>query len=373
MKVLLVSNTGWNLYNFRRPIARILREYGYEPVMVSPRDEFVPKLIADGYRWIELPMDRKGINPLRELKTFFNLLRIYKTEKPKAVHHFTVKCVIYGSFAARVAKIGGVINGITGLGHVFLQKSWLLPWVKSAYRLAFFGTRTRLIFQNADDLSVFTEMGLIKKESAVLIRSSGVDLQRFSPTQIESTSQEPIVLFAGRLIKEKGIHDFVDAALLLRARGIKARFEVAGESDPGNPSALSDDEIRAMKDLGVVHFLGRIDRIEEKIAEACMVVLPSYREGVPRILLEASAMQKPIVATDVPGCREVVKSGENGFLVPVREPEALSQAIATILLDSKLSKKMGEAGRKKVIEEFDDRSVASSTWKVYQELGLEAV
>jgi glycosyltransferase involved in cell wall biosynthesis len=376
MKVLLVCNTGWNLYNFRRPVARILKEQGYEPVLVSPRDEYVPRLIAEGFRWIELPMNRRSMNPFKEFAVFWKLLQIYRHEKPIAVHHFTIKCVLYGSIAARLSGVRRVINGITGLGHVFLGKSAILPWVTLAYRFALGGKNTRVIFQNLDDLNHFEKLGLTDHETAVLIKSSGVDLQRFSPASASSGGPQrgsniPTVLFAGRLLREKGIYDFIDAAESLKARGVQVRFEVAGERDPGNPSTLSEVEIGAIANRGIVRFLGRVDQIEENIAASDLVVLPSYREGVPRILLEASAMEKAIVATDVPGCRDVVKDGENGLLVPVRNPRALADAIERLLENPELRREMGQEGRKRVIREFDDRAVAQQTWNVYQGLGIE--
>jgi len=312
------------------------------------------------------------MNPLKEFLVFWKLLQLYRREKPIAVHHFTIKCVLYGSIAARLAGVKRVINGITGLGHVFLEKSSLLPWVTLAYRLALGGKNGRVIFQNEDDLDYFKKLGLMESKSAVLIKSSGVDLQRFSPAQNEEhqTPTTPIVLFAGRLLREKGVYDLIDAAESLRARGVRVQVDIAGEGDPGNPSTLSAEDIRRIEKTHVVRFLGKVDRIEERIAASDLVVLPSYREGVPRILLEAAAMEKAIVATDVPGCNDVVKDGESGLLVPVRNSQALADAIETLVNDSALRRKMGQEGRKRVIREFDDRVVAQKTWQVYQDLGV---
>jgi glycosyltransferase involved in cell wall biosynthesis len=265
-----------------------------------------------------------------------------------------------------------VINGITGLGHVFLEKSALLPWVTLAYRLALGGKNRRVIFQNEDDLDYFKKLGLMGSDSAVLIKSSGVDLKRFSPVSSREFDAQtiPTVLFAGRLLREKGVYDLIDAAQSLRARGVRVQFDIAGEGDPGNPSTLSAEDIQRIEETQVVRFLGKVDRIEDRIAACDLVVLPSYREGVPRILLEAAAMGKAIVATDVPGCNDVVKDGESGLLVPVRNFQALADAIETLVNNSELRQKMGQEGRKRVIREFDDQVVAQKTWEVYQDLGV---
>jgi glycosyltransferase involved in cell wall biosynthesis len=376
-KVLLVCNTGWNLFNFRRPIARILREQGFEPVLVSPRDEYVAKLEAEGYRWIELKLQRRSLNPWSELKSMLELMRIYRREKPAAVHHFTIKCVIYGSLAARAVGIQRVINGITGLGHVFIDDRsvsvrFVRPLIRWAYRWALRGKHTRFIFQNSEDLDFFESEKLIVRQSAVLIKSSGVDLKRFTP-DLQAASKTPLVLFASRLIKEKGIYEFVEAAKTLGRRNVRARFEIAGEMDPGNPSTLTATEIEQWSGVESVEFIGKVDEIEKKLAQATMVVLPSYREGVPRILLEASAMERPIVTTDVPGCRETVRNGANGILVPAQDAEALADAIEALISDPRRCEEMGRAGRQLVLEEFDDRSVARATWKIYEDLGIKSV
>ena len=372
-KALLVSNTGWYLYNFRRPLARGLRAAGIEPVFVSPPDLYLEKLRAEGFRVIEIPMDRAGVNPFTELRTLLALAVIYRDEKPEAVHHFTIKCVVYGSIAANMTGSKATINAITGLGHVFVSHNWkaslIRPLVLPLYRFLLKQKQGRVIFQNSEDLDVFKSYNLIAADRTVLIRGSGVDLARFSP-RAPKTAQPQIVLLVARLLAEKGISEFVQAARLLRQRGSKAIFQVAGDRDPGNPSSISEAQISEWKAEGVVDFKGHVDGIEALIAEATLVVLPSYREGLPRTLLEAAAMGKPIVTTDVPGCREVVENERNGLLVPLKDIKAFADAMARVLENPEMGRRMGECGRTKVVAEFDEKHVIAATLEVYKSLGI---
>jgi glycosyltransferase involved in cell wall biosynthesis len=373
-KILLVANTGWYLYNFRLPLARLLRSQGVEPVLVSPRDAYVARLESEGFRCVEFALNRRSRNPLRELLVVADLIRIYRAERPGAVHHFTIKCVLYGTLAAKLTGIRAVVNAVTGLGPVFLGTDWkaraLRPLLKWFYRNVLTARRVRVVFQNQDDLQTFTNLHLVIPDRTIIIRGSGVDLQRFSPRPSHPDEPPtPIVLFASRLMREKGIGEFVEAVRLLKRRQVKAVFQVAGSPDPGNHSSLSPEDLKSWQEEGLVDLLGHVDEVDDLIAHASLVVLPSYREGTPRILLEAAAMGKPIVATDVPGCREAVVHGENGLLVPVRDAPALADAIETLLKDSALRAKMGENGRRKMVREFDCEDVAWRTGQVYIKLG----
>ncbi|MBI3542196.1 MAG: glycosyltransferase family 4 protein [Deltaproteobacteria bacterium] len=375
-KVLLVANTGWYLYNFRRPLARALRERGLAPAFVSPRDAYVDRLIEEGFRWIELPMDRAGVNPAAELLTLSRLTAVYRRERPVAVHHMTIKCVLYGTLAAFATGTGAVVNAVTGLGHVFISNGWkarlVRPLVVFLYRRALTARRVRVVFQNGDDLAVFRDLGLVAPERVALIRGSGIDTARFAPPPPggDATANPPLVLVVARLLEEKGIREFVEAAKLLRARGVSARFEIAGDRDPGNPSSIEASKIDAWRAEGSVRFLGHVDGVEKLLAQATLVVLPSYREGVPRTLLEAAAMARPIVATDVPGCREVVVHGTNGLLVPARDAAALADAIEALLKNPVERARMGAEGRRKACGEFDEKSVIAATLALYEALGV---
>lgn len=369
-KILLVANTGWYLYNFRLPLARLLRSRGVEVVMVCPDDPYVERLRAEGFRWVHYNLDRRSLNPFKELLGIFRLVLIYNRERPSAVHHFTIKCVLYGSLAAKMAGIRAVVNAVTGLGYVFIDGSLsarlIRTMVKWLYRRVLTARRVRVVFQNPDDLQAFSDENMIVPDRTVLIRSSGVNLQRFCPRPgSPEVPPAPIVLFASRLINEKGVAVLVEAARILKRRCVNVTVQIAGEPDKGNPSYISEATLEEWRREGAVDLLGHVDVIEDLIAMAAMVVLPSYREGIPHILLEAAAMGIPIVATDVPGCREVVDHNVNGLLVPPKDPVALADAIEKLLSNHELCQKMGAAGRLKMQLEFDDQIVAQRTIEVY--------
>jgi len=379
-KILLVANTGWYLYNFRLPLARFLRARGdVEVVLVSPRDAYVPRLTAEGFRWIELTLDRKSVNPLRELLVVARLAAIYKAERPDAVHHFTAKCVLYGTLAAKLTCVRAVVNALTGLGHVFMGSGWkartLRPIVKMLYRRLLTARRVRVVFQNPDDLRTFTDQKLVVPDRTILIRGSGVNLKRFRPRPGNRDDAPcPVVLFAARLNGDKGIHEFVEAARTLKSSGgVGAVFQVAGAPDTGNPSSVSAAQMDDWRREGAVDLLGHVDTMDDLIAQAAVVVLPTHGgEGVPRVLLEAAAMGKPIVATDVPGCREAVLPSENGFLVPPKDARALAACVERLLCDADLRARMGAAGRRLMEQHFDDQDVARRTAAIYETMGALA-
>ena len=373
-----MANTGWYLYNFRLPLARKLRSEGFEPVLVCPEDSYVERLAAEGFEIRLLSrLSRRGMNPFFELVALIELARLYWREKPRAVHHFTIKCVLYGTIAAKLTGVRSVVNAVTGLGHIFLGQRTITrlarPFIRFLYRKILHARRGHVVFQNPDDLGAFIEAGLVAPEKTVLIRSSGVCLKRFAPRPggpETSSSAFPIVLFVGRLIKEKGVLDFVEAARLVKSRKDEVGFQMAGAPDPGNPSSITPETLNEWRQEGAVDLLGHVDSITDVMELADVVVLPSYREGTPRTLLEAAAMGKPIVATDVPGCREVVRDGYNGYLVPREDPAALAEAIEKILSNPELAHQMGQNGHQLVAEEFSVESVVRETFKVYEQIGI---
>jgi glycosyltransferase involved in cell wall biosynthesis len=380
-KVLLVANTSWYLYNFRRPLARALRERGLEPILLSPYDDYSQRLVAEGFAWRELSLPRARLNPWRELKSLLDLLRHYRREQPAAVHHFTIKCVIYGTIAALAARVPVRINAVTGLGHVFLSRSFRTALLRGPLRLAYRWTlgvaASRVIFQNPDDLKSFVDNGLVAASRTFLIRSSGVDIAAFSPARaaqlrVSRSDAHFRVLFAGRLLREKGVFELVEAIRLLKSRpetrGIE--FAVAGELYAANPSSVTPAELAQWRNEGIAQFLGHVDPIADALASSDLVVLPSYREGTPKILLEACSMEKPVIATDAPGCREVVEHERNGLLVPVQDAAALAEAIARLAADPALCARLGKAGRLKVVNEFSDVEIARQTLQVYETLGV---
>ena len=363
MKIILFANTDWYLYNFRLELAKTLRTRGDEVVFLSPPGDYAAKLTGLGFRWIEFPFSRRGMNPLAELSAIYRLWLLYRREKPDLVHHFTIKCVLYGSTAAHLAGIPRIINAITGLGYVFNKGNHLLGILaRFFYRLVL--KNTQVIFQNPDDLETFIQAKLLHPTQAHLIRSSGVDLARFIP-EPEKSSQPPLVILPARLLKDKGVLEFVETALLLKQRNVLARMALAGDPDPHNPTSVSPQEIQTWVTEGIIEAWGWQEKMADVYRASHLVCLPSYREGVPRSLLEAAASGRAIVTTDAPGCREVVRHGINGLLVPLRDPQALADAIQTLLENPQLRQEMGQRGREIVEKEFSSEIVIAQTLGVY--------
>ncbi|HAS50725.1 MAG TPA: glycosyltransferase family 1 protein [Gammaproteobacteria bacterium] len=372
MKILFFANTGWYLYNFRLPLARYLRDQGHEVVMLSPPDPYVTHLQAAGFRTVTLPMERRSLNPVRELRLLQDIRRIYAQERPDLVHHFTLKCVVYGALVARPTGVPACVNAITGLGHVFtstrLSTRLLRGSVRLLLRLVLNSRRSRLIVQNPDDQAAFEQTGLMDSQSIRLIRSSGVDTERFQPVAKPIPTGRLSILLASRLLWEKGIGEYVAAARQLRREGLAAEFLVAGAPDPGNPASIPADQLAQWRREGYVTLLGHVDDMPALLAQTDIAVLPSYREGVPRSLLEAAACGLPLIATDVPGCREIVDHGVNGLLVPLKDAQSLTHAVRRLYEDAPMRQRMGQASRAKVLAEFDQRLVFEQTLAVYREL-----
>lgn len=374
MKLILFANTDWYLYNFRRSLALALRDAGHELLLISPPGPYGEKLRALGLRWEPLPMDRRSLNPLREAALLWHLGRLFRRETPDLVHGFTIKCAVYGSLAARVSGVPARVNAVAGMGYVFTStdaKARLLrPLVRGLLKLALGGRGARLILQNPDDVALFEQARLVDAEQVRLIPGSGVDCSRFaaSISARESFGRRQRVLLPARLLWDKGIAEFIAAIRRLRREGRDVEFLLAGDPDPGNPAAVSETSLHGWVEEGLVHWLGHVDDMPALFASVDMVVLPSYREGLPKGLIEAAACALPLVTTDVAGCREVVTDGIDGLLVPARDADSLAIAIARLLDDPVLARKLGEAARTKALAMFDERIVIARTRAVYDEL-----
>jgi glycosyltransferase involved in cell wall biosynthesis len=363
-KIILFANTDWYLYNFRLSLAKELRAQGHEVVLVSTPGPFESLLQKEEFQWIPFPLSRQGINPLYELWTLWRLTRLYRQVNPDIVHHFTIKPVLYGSLAAHFLGIPGIINSITGLGHVFIDSGIvtrllriLAGWL---YRLNLRGTQ--VIFENPEDRHVFIHQGFIKAEQAHLILGTGVDVERYRPTQ--NDNEVPIVLFSSRMLVTKGVLEYVEAVRILKQKGINARFALAGRTDPGNPASIPEEQITLWKNSDLVEWWGWQSDMPSALAKADIFCLPSYREGVPNALLEATACGLPIVTTDTPGCRDVVTHGVNGLLVPVKDTQAIADSLELLIVDPELRRKMGSAGREIAVN-FSDIKVNRETLVVY--------
>ena len=347
MKVLLLANTDWYLYNFRLPLAQAIRAQGHEVVLVSPQGKFTEKLQRSDLLRCDRAVSARAIHPAarRRACPVLRLAALYRRESPDLVHHFTVKCVLYGSLAARLSRVGAVVNALAGLGHCYadngLQSKVLRLLINVVCRLAL--RRTQVIFQNPDDHRAYLEQGVVSLNSSHLIKGSGVDVTRFTPPgDAWSHKEKTYVLFAARLLWTKGLAEYVEAAKIVRRTLPDAVFLIAGETDPGNPAAVPAETIDRWRQEGNLELMGHLDDVRPLLKKSDLVVLPTYyREGVPRILVEAAACGKPLVAADMPGCREIVLHGRNGLLVPPNDVEATTIALDRILSDSSLRRKMG--------------------------------
>lgn len=373
--VVLFANTDWYLWNFRRSLALGAQAAGYDVLLVSPPGEYGARFADIGLRWQPITMDRRSLNPLREAGVLLRLAGLLRRERPVLVHGFTVKCAVYGSFAARLAGLPGRVNAITGMGYVFssnqLKARLLRPLVCGLFRLTLGGRCARLILQNPDDVAVFEEARLVDPKQIRLIRGSGVDCTRFVPRAppVLQTGARPLrVLLAARLLWDKGIGEYAGAARALHAKGVTATFLLAGTPDSGHPDGVSESTLHKWVDEGALEWVGQVSDMATMLRDVDVVVLPSYREGLPKSLIEAAACGLPLVTCDAIGCREAVADGENGFLVPPRNVSALASALDRLLRDPALRERMGKASRAKALAEFDERIVIEKTLDVYQEV-----
>jgi glycosyltransferase involved in cell wall biosynthesis len=372
-KIILASRCAWTLYNFRAGLLRTLKKEGHIVIGGGAGGDGFEDYITDlGVPFVSLPVDRQGINLPADLKLLWTLYRWYQRERPAIVHHFTIKPVIYGSIAARLAGVPRIINTVTGLGYVFIEDdvTWLRYIVKKLYSIAL-NCADFTFFQNRDDLTYFLSHGLVQAEKAGLLPGSGVDCSFFSPVLVGRSPDAPITfLMVARLLREKGVEEFVEAARLVKETFPMARFQLLGPRDERNPTVVSVSDLARWQEDKIITWLGETTDVRPIMAQADVVVLPSYREGTPRALLEAAAMAKPIITSETVGCREVVEDGVNGFLVPVKNVQALTKAMILLIQDSALRERMGKAGRAKVEQEFEERSVIT---KVMESYGKEAL
>ncbi|MHB8828650.1 MAG: glycosyltransferase family 4 protein [Syntrophales bacterium] len=369
-KLLYFVTEDWYFCSHRLPLALAAQDAGYDVAVVTHVNEHGEAIRRAGIRLIPFNLSRRGMNPLSELAVLARLIAVYRKEKPDIVHHVAMKPVLYGSLAARLSGVPHVVNALAGLGYVFTSdqpKAKLLrPVIGSVFSMLLNSRRSRLILQNKDDRSLFIRKQFISEERIRLIRGSGVDPAVFSPTP--ESAGIPVVMLASRMLWDKGIKEFVEAARQLKTRSVYARFVLVGDTDPHNPATIKKEQLISWHTEGVVEWWGRHDDMPEILAQAHIVCLPSYREGLPKVLLEAASCGRPIVTTDTPGCRDVVRNGESGLLVPVRSTVELADAIQRLIASPELRRKMGARGREIVVNEFAIEKVISETLTVYEEL-----
>lgn len=367
-RVVLAGNSSWNIVNFRSGLIYALRAAGYEPVVVAPVDPAAEHRMDElGVERIVVDMQRSGLNPFADLRLLLTYRRLLKSLQPVAYLGFTIKPNIYGGIAARLTSVPLIAN-ISGLGTVFIKQGALLALVSRLYRFALKRAAVTF-FQNPDDLALFVERSLVTRAQAQLLPGSGVDLERFQP--VPPTAGLPTLLFIGRLLGDKGVWEFVQAARILRSDMPGVRFQLLGPLDEGNRSGITGTELERWVEEGTIEYLGTTEDVRPYIEQATAVALPSYREGLPRSLLEAAAMGRPLIATDVPGCREVVEPGVNGLLCEVKNAGSLAKAMKTMLKTSVEERaRMGAASRRMVEERFSQTVVIRAYLEALGKFGV---
>ena len=370
-KLLFLVPEDHYFWSHRRPIATAARESGYEIVVATLVNKHAELIRKEGFKLIPLKKLKRGSrNPFNELLFFMELSKIFRRERPAIVHQVTVKPVLCGSWAARWTGVPVVVNALAGLGYIFIAPgrtaSMLKKAVMLAYKSALSLKNSVLIFQNPDDQKLFVDSKVIPAGRTVLIRGAGVDTARYP--FVPEPAGVPVVLLASRLLWDKGVGELVEAIRLLKSREVICRAVLVGEPDPGNPASIPQATLLQWQLEGILEWWGRRDDMPEVLARANLVVLPSYREGLPKVLLEAASTGRAIVTTDTPGCREIVKHRENGLLIPVKDPVALANAIDRLLSDPGLRSQMGLKGRGMVEKEFSEARVVGETLALYDRL-----
>lgn len=367
--LFIVNDAGFFL-SHRLPIAEQARASGYQVHVATMPGAAVGRIRELGFVHHPLPLSRNGRNPLAELGALYAIWALCWRLKPAILHLVTIKPVLYGGIAARLSPVGGVVAAVSGLGFVFLSEGWKAratrQVVRVLYRLALGKENLRVIFQNPDDRQALVGLGAVRMDKTALIKGSGVELT--THLALPEPEGVPVVTFAARLLRDKGVVEYVEAARLLRRRGVEARFQLVGDPDVGNPTSVSPHELEEWRREGVVEVVGHRKDIAKVFALSHLVVLPSYREGLPKVLVEAAACGRAIVTTDVPGCRDAVEPGSTGLLVQAKDPVALADAIERLVCDTALRKQMGAQGRRLAERDFAIERIVGQHLAIYRQL-----
>jgi len=371
-KILFVVNVDWFFLSHRLPIAIAAKEAGYDVSVAAANTGASKYITANGLRFIGVPELEKKQAIFSELKMVFRLRDLYKQLEPDIIHHVTIRPVLYGSIAARIARIFAVVNAMSGLGYVYMNNSNKHRLIKRLldiiFRTGFKHQNLKLILQNNDDIELFLNRKLIEREKVVLIKGSGVNLNTYRPA-FKKEGKIKVALI-GRMLRDKGVEEFIDAARIIVKINTDSiiEFHLYGAPYESNPTSISESEIKTWKKYEWLYYHGHCENIADELNDIDIVCLPSYREGLPKSLLEAASAGKPIVATDVPGCREVVEHGVNGFLVPPKNPEKLADSIQTLIENPELRKDFGLKSREKAVKEFAIEKIINQTLDLYKEL-----
>lgn len=355
MKVVISINTTWNIFNFRLNLIKVLQKEGHEVIALAPRDDYISKLESIGVACYHVDLNPKGTNPIKDLSLTYQYYKLFKKLKPNCILSYTIKPNIYGNFAARLLNVP-TINNISGLGTLFIKKSIATYIGKLLYKLSL-SFSYHVFFQNNDDQLLFTSNKLVSKKNSSIIPGSGVDIDKFNCTRIFNKADK--FLFVGRLITDKGVFEYLDAAVAVLKKYSNKEFLLVGELGYKNKTALSRAQLEAYTNkYPQIKYLGKTDNIVSLLQSVDVMILPSYREGLSKSLIEAAAMQLPIITTNVPGCRDVVKHQINGFLCEANSKKSLERAICRLIsLNEKERLEFGVNGRKKVTNEFSSKIV----------------
>jgi len=347
------------------------RKAGYDVAVITQASgQFYSTIEAAGIRVIPLSIDRKSLNPFATMVTLWRLTQILQRERPDILHQVALKPILVGGLAAKLANVRHIVNAVVGGGYVFTSSSALMrvlrPIIRLSLKLLLNPQGSRVVFENSDDMSAFVQEGWLRAEDAVLIRGAGVNETLFHSKS--SNNDLPLIAMPSRLLWDKGIGEFVQAARMLRECNVKARFAIIGRPDPGNRASIDPVVLNRWKEEGIVELWGFRQDMPQVLREADIVCLPSYREGLPKVLLEAMAASLPCVTTDVPGCREAVRDQENGLLVPPRDPAALARALHELIRNPEMREQMGRKGRAKVLTDFASSIICRKNLAVYEAL-----
>lgn len=367
LDVIITDNTTWSIWNFRLPLVRRLLSAGCRVTLLAPIGEHSEKLESIGCRLVHLQLDRKGLSPIGNFQLFLRMRRVFKQERPDVVLSYTIKNNIFGALAARSLGLPFIPN-ITGLGTSFLSGGVFQKFVEFLYKFSF--KRLQVVFfQNLDDRDHFVERKLVKASQARVVPGSGIDVARFEAQPYPKNKFKVVFLFIGRLLRDKGIYEFVGAAREVKRKNPNTIFKILGSIDTANTSGVQREVLTNWIDEGVIEYEGVTSDVRPFISAANCIVLPSYREGAPRTLIEAASMARPLISTDVPGCRSVVKHGENGILCKARSTADLVDAIEEFLdLSQEQQSKMGRSGYAKIRREFDSSIISSAYLKAIVEV-----
>ena len=373
-KILLIANSSWYIYNFRLPLLRAIKVKGYNLTVIAPRDEYSNLIEDNGFKFVNWKLNRSSTNPISEILSIISLFKIVRNEKPTIIHNFTIKACMYGTLVSRFFNDICIINAITGLGHLFVSDSFrtkiLRNLLKPFYKIVFKSKRSFIIFQNFDDKKYLTRIGITDSKRSALIQGSGVDINHFeSLEKVKREFHSPIrLLFPSRIIKEKGFIEVLSAFNSLIKKGENLELVLAGAIDEGNKSSLKKKEFLKLKNNQKIKILGHVKNMKDIYQRSDIVVLPSWREGLSRALIEAAAMEKPIITTNVPGCKEIIEHGYSGLIVAPKDIASLESAILLLIRNQDLAFKLAKNTRAKVIREFEVNHINFETLKQYENL-----